>query len=221
MKDIVDAFLAEIDATLRPYGFAYIRSRRSFERRFAGGKQSLHLSINRYADTFDVAADIGIRLDALEDLLHAHDSSLSTREKAVTYSIGCELGNLAYDQYHRWTVHGADGIALVAAGVTGLFIGHGLPYFDRYSSLQSAFALIAPHPQRACLHRPFVAHRAKCVLGLAILLGEQKALPGLLLEYEAALMLHRASEREEFRTFALLHLDAEFMQRHMGHWLPR
>jgi hypothetical protein len=219
MKILVDAFLAQVEEALHPLGFRYIRSRRSFERRFDGGKQALHLSLNLYRDEFYVAADVAIRFNVLEDLLNANDTSLSQRAKAVTYSIGCELGNLVYGDYKRWTVQDADGGATVAGAVSDFFIEHGLPYFDRYSSLPAAFALIAPHPERICLHQPFLVTRAKYVVALAVLLGEQNALASLVPAYEAALRSHRPAEMDAFRTFVMQqlgHSAQDFMHLQLG-----
>jgi hypothetical protein len=185
MKEMQKNLLSRVGERLAKFGFKAKPAEQAFVRIFLGGKQSFHLAFIEHATDFDVTADIAIRFDALEDLINATNSFLSKKLKANTYSIGCELGNLALGEQHRWSVISTTDVDVVASNVVNFFERYGLPYFEKYSTLESVFNLICPNPEKPSLHSPLLDQRAKSAVGLALLLNRSEEIPKLIADYES------------------------------------
>jgi len=201
MKELQENLLKKIGIRLDSFGFKTKLADQSFVRVFHGGRQSCHVSFIKHSDDFDVTADVAVRFDALEDMVNADSIFLSKKLKANTYSIGCELGNLVYGEQHRWSVLSADDVTKTAEAIGDFFVLYGLPYLEKYSDMETVFDLIAPHPERVCLHAPFEDYRAKRAVGLALLIGKTKELPTLIAGHEAHLKTHYLPGLQGFQDF--------------------
>ena len=76
----------------------------------------LEIRVQRITTKGDVMRDVplariggrGVFVDAIEDAINAYRTSLSNDLKRKTYTIGVELGNLAFDGQRRWSVSSSD-----------------------------------------------------------------------------------------------------------------
>ena len=155
---------------------AQVMSKHGFVKRFVGqslrkpidgGRWSLHLSFIPHESDFDVTADVAIRLDAVEQLLHRSSRLLSEREKARTATIGAELGNLADGRFRNWTVVTERDVELIAPEIVAEFAKFGLPYLERLSDPEVMLQTLSANDPRAWRSSPIHLHRCKTVLALA------------------------------------------------------
>lgn len=201
MKNLQDELIKQLGIELSQLGFLTKASDQAFIRKFPGIRQSYHLAFIRHAADFDITADVAIRFDAVEDLLNKDSLYLSKKAKMNTYTLGCELGNMAEGQQHRWSITTASDVEHVAEDMFNYFQRFGLPYIEKYSELLTAFELIARTPEIPCLHTPFLEYRAKIALIMATLLARTGDLPSLVKRFEAALSSTYPHGLPGFRSF--------------------
>lgn len=133
MKELRKRLLEEIGGRLKPDG--YQKSQQTFSRRFRGGTWFFHVAFIPHATDFDITADIAVRHDSIQEAsrLYGH---LDKRSKKKTATLGVELGNLQGIGQHRWTVAKESDLAPVADSILEMFRRVGMPFLQRFSSLQ-------------------------------------------------------------------------------------
>lgn len=174
LKDSQRQLLIELSRRMPQYGFEGKPVGQSFHKATSYGKDALHLSFIRHENDFDVTADVAIRIDAIEDLVNAESKLLSKAEKRHTFTLGVELGNWAEGAQHRWTVAGPEDVPVVAGSVLSMFERVGIPYLERYSSLDGAYDALArnDNDQGSWLHSPVHASRCMRATAASYLLGK-------------------------------------------------
>jgi hypothetical protein len=133
MKVLCKQLLEEIAGRLRADG--YRRSQQTFSRDFPGGRWLFHVAFIPHADDFDVTADIALRHDAIQEASR-HYGHLSDQEKKKTATLGVELGNLQGLGQHRWTVRMESDVVPVAESILKMFREFGVPFLQRYASVE-------------------------------------------------------------------------------------
>jgi hypothetical protein len=156
-------------------------------------------------------ADVGVRFDQLEELVNANNLLLGKREKAQTYSLGAELGNISGEGQKRWTVASLADVEGVADQLVASFKAIGLPYLDQVSTLEGAFQLLTSPGDDAWLHSPIHASRAKRVVGLAKIMGRVDELEERARENSRLLEEMNDPGLPDFERFV-----ASLGQRHLG-----
>ena len=165
--------LASVAERAAAFGFRYVSASQSCIKRVEGGKQALHLSFARHEGYFQVAADVAVRIDALEELVQANNPRLTSKEKKEKYSFGVELGNLRNGQYASWSVRSEADVPVAVLGIWDAFERHGLPYLQKHQDMAAAYELLSSNTREASMHSPIHAVRAQRAIALAILLGEK------------------------------------------------
>jgi hypothetical protein len=201
LRELESDLLQAVATVVTQSGFKLRRSFQDYVKTIPGGRWGLHLAFMEHDEDFDVTADVAIRVDAVEDLVHDTDRRLSAKEKRETATAGAELGNLVDGRQHRWTIVAADDVEAVAASICKMFADFGLPYLKRLTDLNVLLELLGRNDVGGWLHSPFHGSRCKRAVALALVLGEP----------EKALELAQAGERylnerkdfslREFRTF--------------------
>lgn len=176
MKDIQKLLLQAVGERVSQYGFQLKAASQSYVRSFAEGKASLHLAFMSHQHDFDVTADVAVRFDKVEELVNKHNKLLADREKALTHTLGVELGNLAGLGQMRWNVASESDVPEVADKIVAMFVSVGLSYLEKHSSMPSALEILNTPDHRAWLHNPVHEARAKRVLALLWLLGRESEL---------------------------------------------
>jgi len=159
LKELRKELLQEIDKRLRPKGFR--KRERSFRKEFGDCRWSFHVAFINHSDSFDVTADAAVRHHAVENELNADKPYLTETEKKHTYTIGAELGNIVGTGQHRWTVCGGDDIASVVQDIMLCFDKVGLPFLERFSSLEEVHSVLARDDSEAKLICPMPDVREK------------------------------------------------------------
>ncbi|MCP4303729.1 MAG: hypothetical protein GY788_02385 [bacterium] len=199
--DQAKKLLEKIGKSLTEYGFRADSRTQSFLRDLPVGKAALHISIIQHKDEFDVTADIGIRFDKVEDLVNQENNLISRREKAQTFTVGGELGNLSIGSPLRWGVAKMEDVPRVADEIVEAYVRIGEPYIVKYSDLKVAYELMSRDDQVAWIQCPFHGERAKRAVAAAHILGEVE-LDKLIRKKEEFLIEMNDFGLDEFTQFA-------------------
>jgi hypothetical protein len=160
-------------------GFVLKLRDQSFYKKADFGALAVHLAFMNGQVEFDVTMDVAVRFNSVEDLVHP------SSKKAMTFTMGCELGNLESGARQRWTVAEASDVARVSEAIYKKFEKVGRPYLERYSSIDAAYEVLQRDDRSGSLHSPLDDERAKRALAIAALRGRD--------EFEALLARKRPS----------------------------
>src|SRR2546422_1220772 len=155
------------------YGFSERPVGQSFNKEVPIGRWILHISFIDHESDFHVTADVAIRVNAVEDLVHRGLGSPTTRSRTAT--IGAELGNIADHRQRRWAVTRSEEINAVVEALVSEFKKFGLPYLQQYSDLKKMLDLLSPNDQSAWLHAPIHLRRCMSAVALAVVLKDPRA----------------------------------------------
>ena len=158
---------------LLQYGFDNRIYGQAFHKHIDAGRAAVHLSFHNYADDFDIAVDVAIRFDDLEDLKNEINTILNPKQKAETYSIGSELGNLSERKMKCWSVYVWTDIEPVVKSICKMIDEVAIPYIEKYQYMETAFEMMLRDDSKIWLFAPIHYERAMNALGLAKLLGKE------------------------------------------------
>jgi hypothetical protein len=169
-----NTLLSELGKRLKQHGFKPRAVGQTFTRDSQHGRHAVHVTFIDHDSDFDVTCDVAVRFDQVEDIVHRSNPLLSKAEKARTYTLGAELGNIERGEPHRWTATGSADITSVAEQIEHSLIETGLPYLTTYGDPAEALAVLLRDDRRAWLHSPIHAERAKRALALLVVLGRNE-----------------------------------------------
>lgn len=164
---------------LAGFGFSARPRGQSFLRAIDGGQASVHLSFIEHEHDFDVTADVAIRFDAVEDLVNRSNVLLSRREKASTFTMGAELGNLERGEPFRVTVAEDGDVEPAVERLVKKIETVGLPYLEKYSDLEAAYEVLSRDDRDGWIHSPIHAGRARRACALLVVMGRQSEVQAL------------------------------------------
>ena len=202
IKELQDALLVELDDQLATYGLKRPARSQSYYRKEPWGKTAFHVSFIKHRTDCDLTADVAVRIDELEKLVNANNPRIAASERNKTFSLGAELGNISEGRPKRWTLATLEDVKRVVPSVMATFQTVGLPYIERYASLQNAFEALTPNDRASWLHSPFHGERCKQIVALAFLLGKVGELDGLIQDCSRFLNDRNDSELADFLAFA-------------------
>lgn len=172
LKELQNGFFEALAPGMQRYGFNAVPVDQAFHRPLPVGRWIFHVSFIPHETDFDLTADVAIRVDAVEELVHREDPALLPRDKKRTATIGAELGNIADGRQRRWTIGASADIPIVVAAVIKEFESFGLPYLERFSELETMLAAISSEDRSSWLHIPIHGARFRRAIALAIVLGK-------------------------------------------------
>jgi hypothetical protein len=161
LRELEHALLRETGKRLGRFGFSTRPKGQTFYRDIDGGRVGVHLSFIEHESDVDVTVDVAIRFDAVEELVHRSNKLLSKREKAETFTLGAELGNLEHGEPFRITVSSPGDVGRAAEGIETKLQTVGLPYMERYSQPEATYSLLSKDDGEVWVHSPIHAERAK------------------------------------------------------------
>lgn len=170
-NDVKSLLLNRLGKHVSGLGWQPKPSRQAFVRKTEAGLATFHLSFIAHPDDIDVTADIAVRLDAVEELV----SSVEGRPLSGTKdrsTLGTDLGNLADGRQKRWTIRDSESVDAVAADIFREFQAFGVPYVERFSTLQAALEVLSRDDPSGWLHSPLPGARCLRAVAAASLLGE-------------------------------------------------
>jgi hypothetical protein len=142
LRGLREQLIAEIDKSMSKKGFTYVARCRAFDKPTDFGRVSLHIMVMLGGTEFDVAADVGLRFDAVEAIRRPNRSMLTEREKDDTFTFGCELGNLARTGWKTRRVADAVDAQTVARAIVNDFQKIGVPYLEKAADANAMLAIL-------------------------------------------------------------------------------
>ena len=199
IAELQKLLLEEVAAKISQFGFDPKIREQSFYRKIPIGRQAFHISFIKHSKDFDVTGDVAIRVDALEELLNTARSNLKKSERANTFTVGAELGNIAQGQPTRFTVFSEADVGNVATSVVEYFKQVGIPFLENLSDAEYILECLSKNDSFAWLLSPFHGKRWKSVVGLAHILGKTDRINALMEQGESFLKLRNDTEVVGFR----------------------
>lgn len=187
LKDLQNKLLQDVGTAVAQYGFGPKPSGQSFYQKRPFGWAGFHLSFIPHKDDFDVTGDVGLRIDAVENLINEDNKLLSRSEKIKTATVGAELGNIERGKPLRWNVAADSDVKSATAGLTDALVRIGLPYIENCSNLDRALDLLSSNDSQSWLYSPFDDGRCKRAMVLAFVLGQYERLKPLIEQCESIL----------------------------------
>jgi len=203
IKRLQKLLLNEMASVVEKYGFERKVHGQSFRMPKPFGWAAFHLSFVPHAEIdFDVIANVALRVDAVQELIHQDGNDLSKKEKQATATFGCELGNLSQGKQRRWKIASENDIKPVMASIENALVTTALPYIERYSNLEEMFEVLCRNDRDAWLHSPFHHYRGMNALALAVVLGKQDRVEHIIEESEAFMRSIKDPNLGFFQPFA-------------------
>lgn len=190
-----------VASRLSAYGFTTKKSTRRYRRKTSFGKHGVHLTYVDHYDHFGVAVDIAVRFDAIEDLLGLIRTDSTKAEKADTFTIGTELGNLSEGRWKEWPVKSDGDVGQVANNVERAVLDIAFPYFERYDNLGSVYEML-----KSLKHRRYEA--CHIVAAAFLLYGRDVALRDAEEQGAYLLSVDEAGEAEKLQKFVRLAIES-------------
>lgn len=180
LQTLRKALLSQLADKLRPRGLK--RKEQDFCKVIPGVEQVFHIAFIKHKDDFDLSADVAVRHNTVENLVHEFESTvprpawaaLSKKDQADTATVGAELGNLSIGRPRYWTVRSEADLTSVCEGVLDAFEKIGGPYLERFSSLEEVLTVLSGDDKDSWIHCPFNDVRAKKAIAAAFLLGRRE-----------------------------------------------
>jgi hypothetical protein len=171
LRELERELLNAVAKRLAKFGFSPRPKGQTFYRLIDHGKAAVHVSFIEHASDVEATIDVAVRFDAVEDLVNGSNRLLSNKEKADTFTLGGELGNLEHGNPLRTMVAAHGDIPRAVDDMIAAFERTGLPYLERYSHEKAAYLVLSSDDQRAWVHCPVHAERAKRACALLVVMG--------------------------------------------------
>lgn len=163
--------LSELAMHLERHGFVRVARRPAYSRARGVGTQSVLLSFLRHADDFDVTASVAMRVEAVEALVQLHDDGPTRADRAGTYTLGAELGNISGKGQTRWTVANAADARTAAESIAQAVEIFGAPFLAEFSTLDDVLTRLRRNDKEGWLVSPIHGSRCKRAMAIARLTG--------------------------------------------------
>ncbi|QHG70133.1 MULTISPECIES: hypothetical protein [Ensifer] len=203
MKKLHDELLLGIKRNTSELGFRYNSATRSFRKKVGNTEFSFHLSVVRHQHDFDIVADLGVRYLDVEKLAWGLMPPHPLRDdlKFDTWTMGVEVGNLTQGSQLRWGVAGEKDVDEAISKITAIFHSVALPYFEKYSTPESAYVMLQRDDRMSELNSPLRVKRWERIIALAYFLEPQR-LSYWISKGRNALVEASDRQSDEFEQFA-------------------
>lgn len=192
IKLLQRALLKDVGARIAIHGFDKRPSGQTFYQKHSLGWNAFHLSFIPHGNSdFHVTGDVAVRFDEVEQLVHQDDALLSSAEKALTATLGAELGNIAAGQPIRLCVSRDEDVAHASAELVKLFEAIGLPYLTNHADYEKALAALRGNQAASWLHSPIHSDRCQKIVAIAWVASRREDLPTLVQECRSFLDARR------------------------------
>lgn len=197
-----EALLTKLDAELSGFGFRLNLAKRVFRSRRHFGSVTITLNTIKHGNIdFDVTGNVGLRIDAVEEVVNKYNTMATDADKASTVTIGSEFGNIINGCQKRWTVKDDGDID----GVSNEFLQNvkmiAIPYIDKYSNLRNTLEVLSGNTPSSWLHSPSHGDRCRRALALAYILQDSQKIKFLI---EANTIFLKSRNDYSLRSFELL-----------------
>ncbi len=168
-------FILIMGERLKPYGFKGMGRNYCYYQVEEWGFKRFCLGSTSYIEGFGVGAGAGIRFNALEALtMNSPEYSMHRKIDEQTSSIGGRLFSIAGEGEDIYYVTKPEGFDIALEKVMWHFTEHALPFFEKYSDLETAYQMLRRDDQEARFYSILTHVRACNAVGAAILLEKSK-----------------------------------------------
>src|SRR5260221_2799057 len=115
MKQLKAKLFNKVRDFLTEHGFKANQAQQAFYLSKPCGYLCLHLAFIRCVEGMEVAMDMAIRFNDVQDLLNEDNPDLPEESKKRQATLGCEVGNLTEGEPKRWTITKEEDISPVAS----------------------------------------------------------------------------------------------------------
>ena len=178
MKELRDELFSKLCEELQSLDFRCRKTYRNFLRDMGNCSQLFHISFINHVFDFDVTADVSIRHHSVEEIMNLKNHYLKDSEKKRTATIGANLGNISGVGQIRWTVADKDDISVAVDEIVDYFKEVGLPFLERFSSLDETYKVLSADGKEASLICPFPENKDKSYASNRLAFSRQRQLTG-------------------------------------------
>jgi len=151
-KALKDSVLAGVVPALVARGFRFVKSKERFEKREQGTLHLFQLVFLDGADGCRVSPNIGVRIDAIEEIFH-RTSGFAPKYQKDTPTVGTDAWRLIGNPAFEFSLSSPGDAADVAAGIVSVFESVAQPYFAEFSSIAAVDAALNEEPLKPSVHR--------------------------------------------------------------------
>jgi len=163
-------FFERVGSRVAPLGFVGRLREQVFRKETEIGWWSLHLVFIPRKEYCVVAADVAMRVDAVEDMLLPRVAG-QKGQRTRTATVGAEIGNIADGRWHEWYIRPTDDVDAVADEIVHAFVSFGIPYLERLSDPEALLGALSQDGPAAVFYNPIPSSRCRRAVALALLLG--------------------------------------------------
>jgi len=191
--------LSRLGVRVEWLGFNPKASGQSFYHASPAGKWAFHVSFIPHKFDFDLTADVGIRINTIENLTNKYDTKLRPTEKRKSMTLGGDLGNISEGRQLRWTVADLDDIPKVCDQVADKFERIGLQFLRTYSDVAAVQEVLTSSDLKDTLLCPILGPRAMRAMASTYILGVTSGITALAHRLEAELLEEEDLYLQDFR----------------------
>jgi hypothetical protein len=181
LKVFQESLLKNIAARLTALNFHLNMAKREYRSKRDFGDAVILIAIIKHGESdFDITGSVALRFNAVEDLVNKFNYLATKAEKASTFTLGAEFGNIISGQQKRWTINNESGIDPVAIDFVKTVENIAIPYIDRYSDCNNALKALSGNEPSNWLHSPIHGARCQRALALTHILGDNKKIKELI-----------------------------------------
>lgn len=165
-RDFVFAYLSDaLRAPLAEAGYHWLAGKNQFRQDTPEGFRNLILSVSPYDDAVLVETHLGLRVDAIEELVLRFTRTLPGFYPDA-HSVLISQAKLLGRAFMRHAVQDTDELDEVAEALLAFWQQDGQPFLQTHHSLQGVDDLLNVAPDEPCPYLPNQAHR--CLKGLTV-----------------------------------------------------
>lgn len=146
-------------------GYECLPEYKQFRKHFAGGFQCVILSMSAYERELWIEVNLGIRIDAIEQLVHQFVPSLSLSEAQNNTAV-ISVGKLIQQPYFRYKADSQLSLAKRCREIALLMGRQGFDFLETYNSMEALHYAFNEKPEEATPLAHNLQHR--CFRGLLL-----------------------------------------------------
>jgi hypothetical protein len=187
IKDLQDALLDAIGASIVEYGFLPRKRMQRYVRKTEFGKLSYHVNFGPRGAGIVAMSDVAVRFTALEDLVNSVNTEMLKAQRRDTYSVAQEVGALLGERWLEWDLDVPEKAPQVARSMMAAFEQGALPFLNRYSDMNRVFEVLAAAGPEAEFIVRLPSRQAKNAIALAYLFSARPRFDELVSLYRTRL----------------------------------
>ncbi|MBN9502283.1 MAG: hypothetical protein BGO01_13455 [Armatimonadetes bacterium 55-13] len=175
LDDLRKRVHGDLACRLAEHGFTTTKSSRVYRKKLPGGHASLRLEVvNHPGIDFDVLGYMGVRIDAVEEMVNVDRPHWSAADLKKTLTVEIEFGNFIRGMGIRHSVENERMADEAAQALYELTVQYGFPYYENFIRPEYAFEVLSQFDEiNRGMNCPIAFRRGQRLLALSILLKRE------------------------------------------------